>query len=106
MVPTCTATATIEKCRSYHAQVITEGRDIAESRVVALVLSKVRQLEYIDSYDHPHIIAGNGTIGFEILRQVPKIDAIVVPVGGGGLIAGIARTVKTVSPQTQVIVST
>nr|XP_014095099.1 L-threonine dehydratase catabolic TdcB-like [Bactrocera oleae] len=103
VVPTCTATATIEKCRSYHAQVITEGRDIAESRVVALVLSKVRQLKYIDSYDHPHIIAGNGTIGFEILRQVPKIDAIVVPVGGGGLIAGIARTVKTVSPQTQVI---
>ncbi|XP_049304693.1 L-threonine dehydratase catabolic TdcB [Bactrocera dorsalis] len=103
VVPTCTATTTIEKCRSYNAHVITEGRDISESRVVALVLSKGRQLEYIDSYDHHHIIAGNGTIGFEILRQVPKIDAIVVPVGGGGLMAGIATAVKTVSPQTQII---
>ncbi|XP_054090932.1 L-threonine dehydratase catabolic TdcB isoform X2 [Zeugodacus cucurbitae] len=103
VVPTCTAPQTIVKCRSYNAHVITEGRDIAESRVVALVLAKERELEYIDSYDHPHVIAGNGTIGFEILRQVPKIDAIVVPVGGGGLIAGIATAVKTVSPQTLII---
>ncbi|XP_017481727.1 PREDICTED: L-threonine dehydratase catabolic TdcB-like isoform X2 [Rhagoletis zephyria] len=103
VMPTCTSRWKIEKCRSYKATVIIEGRDIAESRIVALVLAKERQLEYINGYDHPHVIAGCGTIGFEVLNQVPKIDAIVVPIGGGGLIAGMALTVKMASPNTKII---
>lgn len=105
VVPTSTAASKIEKCRSYKAHVIIEGRDIGESRIVALVLARERRLEFINGSDHTHIIAANGTIAFEILKQVPKVDAIVVPVGGGGLLAGIAKALKTVSPQTQVIVS-
>lgn len=57
------------------------------------------------SYDHPHIIAGQGTMGLEIVEQVPDIDAVVVPVGGGGLIAGVALAVKSLHPNVKIIVS-
>lgn len=57
-------------------------------------------------YDHPHIIAGQGTLGLEIADQVSDLDAVVVPVGGGGLIAGVALALKTLYPNTTVIVST
>lgn len=56
-------------------------------------------------YDHPHILAGQGTIGLEILEQIENVDAIIVPVGGGGLIAGIAVAIKSLYPHCQVIVS-
>lgn len=56
-------------------------------------------------YDHPHIIAGQGTMGLEIVEQVPNIDAVVIPVGGGGLIAGVALAVKALYPYVKVIVS-
>ncbi|XP_067617592.1 uncharacterized protein [Eurosta solidaginis] len=103
VVPTCTLVSNIKKCHSYNAKVVVEGRDICESRVVALVLAKENDLEYINGYDHPDVIAGCGTIGFEILKQIPKFSAVVVPIGGGGLIAGLATTIKTVSPKTKVI---
>ncbi|RHY18684.1 hypothetical protein DYB32_010345 [Aphanomyces invadans] len=59
---------------------------------------------YINGFDHPNIIAGAGTMGIEILNQVPKTDVIIVPVCGGGLITGIALAVKTLNPSIQVIV--
>ena len=58
------------------------------------------------SYDHPSILAGAGTMGLEIMEQVKNVDAVIIPVGGGGLIAGVAVAVKTLSPSTLVIVST
>jgi len=57
------------------------------------------------SYDHPHIVAGQGTCGLEIVDQVPDVDAVLVPVGGGGLIAGLALAVKSLSPDVKVYVS-
>jgi len=57
------------------------------------------------SYDHPHMIAGHGTMGLEIIEQVPDVDAVLVPVGGGGLIAGIALAVKSLLPAVLVYVS-
>lgn len=56
-------------------------------------------------YDHPHIIAGQGTLGLEIVEQVYDIDAVIIPVGGGGLIAGVALAVKTLYPNCKIIVS-
>ena len=56
------------------------------------------------SYDHPHILAGQGTIGLEIAEQVPDLDAVLVPVGGGGLLAGIALAIKTMLPNAKVYV--
>ena len=55
-------------------------------------------------YDDPAVLAGQGTIGLEIIEQVPDVDAVVVPVGGGGLLAGIALAVKTLKPDITVIV--
>ncbi|RHY25650.1 hypothetical protein DYB32_008178 [Aphanomyces invadans] len=61
-------------------------------------------LVYINGFDHPNSIAGAGTMGIEILNQVHKADVIIVPVGGGGLIAGTALAVKTLNSSIQVIV--
>jgi len=58
---------------------------------------------YIPPYDHPDIIAGQGTVGLEILEQLPDVDVIVVPVGGGGLISGILTAVKAIKPEVQII---
>ena len=57
------------------------------------------------SFDHPNILAGQGTMGLEVLEQVPDIDAAIIPVGGGGLIAGCAVALKTMKPDIQIIVS-
>lgn len=57
------------------------------------------------SYDHPQVIAGQGTIGMEILQQVPDVDAIIVPCGGGGLLAGVALAVKKLKPNVKIIVN-
>ena len=54
--------------------------------------------------DHPDILAGQGTMGLEILEQVPDLDAAVIPVGGGGLIAGVAKAIKTMKPGVKIIV--
>lgn len=55
-------------------------------------------------YDHPHILAGQGTLGLELLEQVCDIDAIIIPVGGGGLLAGVSRAAKTLYPKIKIIV--
>lgn len=60
---------------------------------------------HVFSYDNPRIIAGQGTIGLEILEQVSDIDAVIVPTGGGGLLAGVAVAIKTLKPNIKVIVS-
>ena len=58
---------------------------------------------YINGFDDPAIIAGQGTIALELLEQVPELEAIIVPVGGGGLIAGIAVAVKALRPRVKII---
>lgn len=94
----------IQKCRSYGARVVVEGKDMAEAKRIALRMSKEEGLTYINGYDHPHIMAGQGTIGLEILEQVSEPDAVIIPVGGGGLLAGIATAIKSLSPKTKIIV--
>lgn len=56
-------------------------------------------------FDHPQVIAGQGTIGLEICEQVPDVDVVVVPAGGGGLVAGVSLAVKNMNPEVKVIVS-
>jgi threonine dehydratase len=79
------------------------GSFIAESRTKADALAANEGLTYINGFDDPEIIAGQGTMGLEILQQVPELDAILVPVGGGGLVAGIALAIKSLKPSVQVI---
>lgn len=75
-----------------------------EAKQKAMELAKDEGLLYVNGYDHPDIIAGQGTIGLEICEQVRDADAVVVPVGGGGLIAGVATAIKALSPKTKIIV--
>lgn len=94
----------ITSCQDLGARVILHGSHILEAREKADEYAADEGLTYINGFDHRDIIAGAGTMGIEILHQVPDVDAIVVPVGGGGLIAGIALAVKTLAPNVQVIV--
>ncbi|CAG9565538.1 unnamed protein product [Danaus chrysippus] len=88
----------IQNCRSYGANVVIHGHDMKEAKYHAMMLAKERGLTYINGYDHPHIMAGQGTVGLEILEQVPDVDAVIVPVGGGGLLAGVATAIKNMKP--------
>ncbi|KAI5726946.1 hypothetical protein M8J76_011655 [Diaphorina citri] len=92
----------IQACRRYGATVIVEGADMKEAKNIALKKGAELGLTYINGYDHPDIMAGQGTVGLEIVDQVANIDAIVVPVGGGGLIAGVALAVKTLYPSIKI----
>ena len=91
------------KTRDYGAEVVLEGDNFTECSAVAIRLAEERKLTLIHPYDDDEIIAGQGVIGFEMLEAVPDLDTIVVPVGGGGLISGIALAAKSVKPDIQII---
>ena len=93
----------VVNCRRLGARVLLEGAHILESREKAEQIAANEGLVYINGFDDPAIIAGQGTIGLEVARQVPGLDAVIVPIGGGGLIAGIALALKTVRPETILI---
>lgn len=90
-----------EATRGYGGEVILKGESISESIAHALNLSATGKT-FIHPYDDEDIITGQGTVGLEILEDVPDVDAIAVPVGGGGLIAGIAAAVKALRPSTRI----
>ncbi len=91
------------RCREFGANVLVHGENIADARQRADELVATEGLAYINGFNDPHIITGAGTCGLEIFEQCPDPDAIVVPVGGGGLIAGISLVAKTLRPATKVI---
>jgi threonine dehydratase len=93
----------ITTCQRLGATVLIRGQDFAEARAAADALVASQDLTYIHGFDAPDIIAGQGTLGLEILQQVPDVEAIVCPVGGGGLIAGLSLAVKSLRPRVQVI---
>ncbi|XP_025420455.1 uncharacterized protein LOC112690624 [Sipha flava] len=103
VMPTVAPIIKIEACRNFGATVIVQGNNMKESKHLALKLSKEKNIMYINGYDHPHIMAGQGTVGLEILEDVPDADAIVVPVGGGGLLAGVSLAVKTLKKNCKII---
>jgi threonine dehydratase len=93
----------VSNCQKLGANVMLYGKDFAEAKGRAHEIAAEKGLAYIDGYDDPAIIAGQGTMGLEIVEQVPDLDAVLVPVGGAGLIAGVSLAVKTLRPQTKVI---
>ena len=92
----------VEATRSYGAELCLVPGVYDDAYNRALQLQKERSLTFIHPFDDEDVIAGQGTIGLEILAQVNDIDAIVVPVGGGGLISGVAFAVKQMNPKVQV----
>jgi len=90
-------------CRRLGATVELYGADIGEARNRAERIAADKGLAYINGYDDPAIIAGQGTMGLEIAVQVPDLDAIIVPIGGAGLIAGISVALQKLKPSVQII---
>jgi len=91
------------RCRQMGATVILHGDNIAEAKERADELAAEKGFAYIHGFNDAAIIAGQGTIGLEVLEQVAAPDAIIVPVGGAGLIAGVGLAIKTARPKTMVI---
>jgi threonine dehydratase len=92
-----------QRCLRKQASVILHGETFAEARTHALQLSRERKLTYIHGFDDDAVIAGQGTMGLEILEQVPQADAVIVPIGGAGLIAGVALAIKHERPEVEII---
>ncbi|WP_125702669.1 pyridoxal-phosphate dependent enzyme [Lacticaseibacillus daqingensis] len=87
----------------YGARVQLIGETFDAARAAMLEQAAVRGLTVVDPYDDPQVIAGQGTVGLEVLAALPAIDTLLVPVGGGGLIAGIALAAKALSPRTRIV---
>jgi len=104
VMPKTTPEIKVEGVRSRGGKVVLHGDSFPEALAYSLKLVDEKGFVYIHPYDDPHTIAGQGTVAMEILRQHPgRLDAIFVPVGGGGLIAGIAAYVKYLRPEIKVI---
>jgi threonine dehydratase len=93
----------ITTCQRLGARVILHGDDFTEARAEADRRGVLEGLAYIHGFDDADIIAGQGTLGLEILEQVPDVDAIICPVGGGGLLAGLCVAVKALRPRVKII---
>ena len=93
----------VSTCQQLGANVVLHGTDFGEAKAHAHELAKKKGLAYIDGYDDPAIIAGQGTMGLEIVEQVPNLDAVIIPVGGAGLLAGVSLALKSLRPNTKVV---
>jgi threonine dehydratase len=102
-VPVGTPTVKIENTRRHGATVIEGGATLEEAAALANQYGHDRGLTYIHPYDDPLIIAGQGTIALEMLSSVPDLDVLIVPIGGGGLISGIAVAAKTRKPAIEIL---
>jgi threonine dehydratase len=101
VMPSNTPPVKIEATRALGAEVFIVGITERVARAEALVAERGAAL--IPPFDHPDVIAGQGTIGLEILSDLPSVDAVVVPMSGGGLISGVATAIKSLRPDVRVI---
>jgi threonine dehydratase len=93
----------VATCRRLGARVILEGDTFDDARRLALELAESEGLNRVHGFDDPRVIAGQGTMALEILEEVPDVDAIVVPTGGAGLLAGVGIVAKALRPDTRII---
>ena len=93
----------VEATKGYGAEVILQGETIDDALGVALAYAQERGSVFIHPFDHPDVVAGQGTVGLEIMEQCPEARTIVVPVGGGGLASGIAVATSDASPPVRVV---
>ena len=104
VMPVTTPAIKVEAVRDLGGEILLQGDDYDAACAAALQMAGAEGLSFIHPFDDPEVIAGQGTIAMEILRQYPApIDAIFVPVGGGGLIAGIAVYVKSLYPEIRIV---
>jgi len=103
VMPEWAPLAKVTAARRRGAEVVLHGDNFDEAYARAREIEAARQLVFVHPFDDPRVIAGQGTIGLELLEQVPGLDAVLVPVGGGGLLSGVALAVKTERPAVQII---
>jgi threonine dehydratase len=103
VMPVTTPFVKVAATKSYGADVVLDGETIAESQVRAETIARERDLTWVHPYDDPHVIAGQGTIALEMLEETPDLDVLIVPIGGGGLISGMAVAAKGVKRSIEVV---
>lgn len=103
VMPTTAVQSKVAACRGYGAEVVLYGESTIEAFLEYDRLLEARGLTPVHPFNDPHVIAGQGTLGLELLEDTPDLEAVVVPVGGGGLLAGIAIAIKENRPDVRVI---
>lgn len=93
----------VEAIRRLGAAVVPAGRNYSEANLAAIAAQKETGATFVHAYDDPHVVAGQGTVGLEILAGLLEVNTVLVPVGGGGLIGGIAMYVKERNPAARVL---
>jgi len=102
VMPTDAPQAKLDATRGYGAEIVLYDRQVQERAEVSGRLARERNLVFVHPYDHPHIMAGQGTAGLELLQDVPDLDVLVTPVGGGGLLSGCATAAKAINPNIKI----
>lgn len=103
VMPVSAPLAKVEATKNYGAEVILHGNSFDEAKEYSFQLAKEKGYIFVHPYEDEKVIAGQGTIGLEILEQIPILSSIVVPVGGGGLISGVAIAAKAINPKIKII---
>jgi threonine dehydratase len=103
VMPLPTPLVKVTATRNFGADVLLHGANYDEAFAEAMRLCAEQDLTFIHPFDNPDVMAGQGTIGLELLEQIPQLEAVVVPIGGGGLIGGIACAIKESKPNIRVI---
>ena len=103
VMPRFTPGVKVERTRGFGAEVILHGDTLDEARTYAVEMSDREQLTFVHPYDDEAIVAGQGTVAMEMLKEVPDLDTLIIAVGGGGLIAGMATVAKALHPTMEVV---
>jgi threonine dehydratase len=103
VMPRFTPGVKVERTRGFGAEVILHGDTLEEARSHALALAQSEHLTFVHPFDDAAVMAGQGTVALEMLQQVPELDTLIVAVGGGGLIAGMATVAKALKPDMEVV---
>jgi threonine dehydratase len=103
VMPLTTPFVKVEATQAHGAEVVLEGESVAEAQIRAEIIARERGRTLVHPYDDPLVIAGQGTIALEMLEEAPGLDALVIPIGGGGLIAGNAVAARAPKPAIEIV---
>ena len=103
VMPRFTPGVKIERTRGFGAEIVLHGDTLDEASNHALHLAQQQQLTFVHPYDDPDVVAGQGTVALEMLQEVPDLDTLIVAIGGGGLMAGMATAAKALKPGIEMV---